>query len=59
MAKLNPGGKPNSDPASTASQNRKPAISSAPRMLTPSEIESLRQNKRMIAKQVRPHFLPI
>jgi hypothetical protein len=42
---LKPGGNKNSATASTASPNPKPATSNAPRMLTPSEKEWLRQDK--------------
>lgn len=47
------GGKVNSVSVSAASQSRKPATFATPRMLTPSEIKSLQQDKRntkMIAK---------
>lgn len=57
MAKLNRGGEANSASISRVSPNQKPATLSEPRMLTPSEIESLRQNKRMIAKLVRARLL--
>lgn len=43
---LSNGGKRNSDTVSTALPNRKPDTSSTPRMLTPSEIASLRQSKQ-------------
>jgi hypothetical protein len=43
---LKNGGETLLDTASTDSQNQKPDISSTPRMLTRSEIESLRRSKK-------------
>lgn len=48
-----PGGSPGSVTASTALLNQKLATSNEPRMLTPSEIELLRQSKQEIAQRVR------
>ena len=44
------------DSASIASPNRKPATSSVPRMLTPSEIESLRRHKGEIGALAKAAF---
>lgn len=54
MAKnLKSGGKPGSVTPSTALLNQKLVTSSAPRMLTLSEIELLRRSKQEIAVRVR------
>ncbi len=53
MANLKTGGKSISGTASTASPSRKRAILNAPRMLTPSELESLRQNKQLVAQTAK------
>lgn len=53
MASLNHGGPNASGTTSTTTPNRKPATSNAPRMLTPSEIVSLRKNKAMVHQAVR------
>ena len=50
---LNHGGKKTSVTPSTALLNQKLGISLAPRMLTPSEIELLRQSKREMAEDYR------
>jgi hypothetical protein len=50
------GGKNNLGSVSSASLNQKRAISSAPRMLSPSEIESLRQDKRNTARVAGQFF---
>ena len=50
---LKSGGKPGSVTPSTALLNQRLAISNAPRMLTPSEIELLRRSKQEIAVRVR------
>ena len=50
---LNHGGKKTSVTPSTALLNQKLGISPAPRMLTPSEIELLRQSKREMAEDYR------
>ena len=47
------GGKKTSVTPSTALLNQKLGISPAPRMLTPSEIELLRQSKREMAEVYR------
>ena len=50
---LRSGGAPNSVTPSTALLNRKLGISPAPRMLTRSEIELLRQSAKEIAQATR------
>lgn len=52
---LNTGGKSDSVTPSTRLLNQRLGISSAPRMLTPYEIELLQQSKREIADYVRQH----
>lgn len=49
------GGSPGSVTPSTALLNQRLAISTAPWMLTPSEIELLRLSKQEIAQRVRTH----
>ena len=56
MGKSKIGGAPNLDLASTSLPSRKHVTLSAPRMLTPSEIESLRQHKSTIATQAKAIF---
>ncbi len=53
MANLKTGGVSASVLASTHSPSQKPATSSAPRMLTPSETVSLRQHKQQTAATVK------
>jgi hypothetical protein len=53
MANSKTGGASDSASASTRSPNLKPATSRAPRMLTPSEIVSLRQDKAKTAAIAR------
>ncbi len=53
MNSSNTGGKNASATTSSASPNQKPATSNAPRMLTPSEIESLKKHKAQVQDAVR------
>jgi hypothetical protein len=53
MDNLKLGGRKDSATASSASVNPKPGTSNAPRMLTQSEIASLRQHKAMVTEVVR------
>ncbi|MDI9333147.1 MAG: hypothetical protein QM533_02095 [Cytophagales bacterium] len=53
MNNLKNGGQHNSGSGSTASPNQKPATLNAVRMLTPSEIESLRLHKHETAAYVK------
>ena len=50
---LKSGGTSGSVTAATALLNRRLATSNAPRMLTPSEIELLKQRKREIALRIK------
>lgn len=58
MQTLNLGGKSDSASASTALPNPKPATLSKVRMLTPSEIESLRQHKHHVQEVARKRLAP-
>jgi hypothetical protein len=53
MANLKTGWKSISGTVSTVSPSRKRATLNAPRMLTPSEVESLRQNKQLVAQTAK------
>lgn len=53
MANLNHGGPNASGTTSMHSRNQKPAISNTPRMLTTSEIASLKKHKAVVHLAVR------
>ena len=53
MANLKTGGKSISGTVLTVSPSRKHATLNAPRMLTPSEVESLKQNKQLVAQTAK------
>lgn len=53
MNNLKHGGVTSSATDSKSSPSQKPGISNAPRMLTPSEIESLRLHKAQITNLIR------
>ena len=53
METSNPGGAPSLATASTPSPSRKPVTLAAPKMLTPSEQDWLRQHAKETAEQAR------